>query len=111
MALKRRDREGARGAVPSMMCHLLFLTLGMVEFGFQNADKRQIAVDLAVIEAIADDELIRHLETYVVEGDIYHSSGPLIQEGTDFEAGWVPGAKVVSYVVEGAPGIYDIFND
>ena len=62
-----------------MMCHpLLFLALGVVEFGFQNADKRQIAVYLAVIEAVANDELIGHLETYVVERDIYHSSGPLI---------------------------------
>ena len=41
-----------------------------IYFRFQDADKRQVAVFLRVIQAISDDKFIRYLETAVINGNI-----------------------------------------
>ena len=54
---------------------------------FELGDVRQVAVFLAVIQAISDQEGVRHLKTAVVDFDGQQPLGRVVQQCADFQTG------------------------
>src|SRR6202022_177758 len=50
-----------------------------------NADVRQVAIALGVIQSVADHELIRNLEAHVIPFDGHFPARGLVEESRDLE--------------------------
>ena len=61
-----------------------------------GGDERQVAEALAVVEAVADDELVRDLEADVVERDVDEAAGALVEQGADAQAGGLARLRAAS---------------
>src|SRR5688572_26223153 len=77
----------------------------------QHADEPQIPIQVAKIEPIADDELIRDREAGVVHGNLDEPPGRLVEQRADAEGRRVLAAKVAHEVVEREPGVDDVLHD
>ena len=72
-----------------------------VDLGAEHAHEAQVAVELAVVEAVADDELVRDREADVVDRDVDEAPGRLVEQGADPERSRVLAAQVAEQVVQG----------
>ena len=81
-----------------------------VDLGFEDAEEGEVAVELAVIETIADDVGVGDLEAGVENGDVDQTALALVKEGADFEAGGLPLAEAVEDEVEGETGGDDVLD-
>ena len=77
----------------------------------EDADERQVAVALRVVEAVADHELIRHHEAVVIGIDGAAPPRGLVEQRHDLDRGGLPRVEHVGEVVEGEAGIHDVLND
>ena len=66
---------------------------------------------LAVVEAVADDELVRDREADVVDRDVHEPPGGLVEERADPERARVLAAQVPEQVVERQPGVDDVLDE
>jgi len=81
-------------------------------FGKQEyADVEEIAVALGVVEAVADDEFVRDLETGVVGVDIGDAAVGLVKEDGDLEIFGFALLEDAEKVFEGHAGVEDVFDD
>src|SRR5207244_1288632 len=71
----------------------------------------QMAVMVAPIEAVADDEAVRKLEAVVGDGDIEEAAVGAVEEDADLEAGGAAQLEVTVDVAEREAGVHDIFDD
>ena len=62
------------------------------------------------VQAVADDEHVRHLEADEVDRDLHPSPGGLGQERTDVEAGRAARPQQVQQVLQGETGVDDVLD-
>src|SRR4051812_3627594 len=56
-----------------------------IDLGAKDAHEAQVAVELAVVEPVAHDELVRNREANVVDGDLDETTRRLVKQGADAE--------------------------
>ena len=56
-----------------------------VDLRLEDADVAQVPVQLAVVEPVADDELVGDREADVVDRDLDQAAGGLVEQGADPE--------------------------
>src|SRR5713226_3443485 len=61
----------------------------LVHFGWQNADVRQVAVVLGIIHTVADNELVRDLESDVIGMNRLDVPCRLVQQRRYFQRSWL----------------------
>ena len=101
------EREPAAAAERSAM-HLL---ARRVDLGTEDAHEAQVAVALAVVEAVADDELVGDLKPDVVDRDVDQPPRGLVEQRADPERGRALAAQVAEQVVERQPGVDDVLDE
>src|SRR3954469_8145261 len=77
----------------------------------QCGNERQVAVPLAVIEAVADGEAIGDLEAHVAGVEVDLAPLGLGQQRADLDARRPAGAQVAQQVLQGQPRVDDVLND
>src|SRR5215212_2988118 len=82
-----------------------------VDVGGEGGHGCQIPVTTVVVEPVANDELVRNVET-----DVGHIHGApdrlrLAERGHDFEAGGASGKQVADQIGEGQARVDDVLND
>src|SRR4051812_18315352 len=82
-----------------------------VDLGAEDAHEAEIAVQLAVVQAIAHDELVGNRETDVVDRDLDEPPGGLVEQRADPERPWILAAQVADEVVERQPRVDDVLDD
>ena len=82
-----------------------------VDLGAQDAHEPEVAVVLAVVEAVADDELVRDREADVVDRDVDEAPGRLVEQRADPERAGVLAAQVAEQVVERQARVDDVLDD
>ena len=87
------------------------LLVRRVDLGAQDAHEAQVAVALAVVEPVADDELVGDLEAHVVHRDVHEAPRGLVEQGADPERGRALAAQVADEVVERQPGVDDVLDE
>src|SRR5919112_2955687 len=55
------------------------------DFFLEHADVGEVAVGARVVEPVADDELVGHLEAQVLHVELHTPPGRLAEEGTDLQ--------------------------
>ena len=84
---------------------------GLVDAGTQDAHVPKVTVELAVIEAVAHDELVRDREPDVVDGDVHEPAGRLVEQRADPERPRVLAAQVPEQVVERQARVDDVLDE
>src|SRR5262249_60450897 len=79
--------------------------------GLEDADERQVAVALRVIEAVADDELIGDREAEIIDRHVLQAPLGLVEERADLDALRLPRLQIVEEVADGQPGVDDVLAD
>src|SRR5258708_3574494 len=74
----------------------------------QDADERQVAVPLAFVETVPDDEEVGDGEAEVLDGDRRPGARRLVEQRADLDRGRVPRRQVVEEVAHGQPGVDDV---
>src|SRR5205823_1180840 len=64
-------------------------SVAAVDLRLENADERQSAVLLRIIQTVADHESVRHGKPYVVQLRLRPAAGGLVQQRADADAGRV----------------------
>ena len=82
-----------------------------IYFRLQYADVGHIAVLLRVVETVADDELIGHLEACKVGDDGLCAAGRLVEQRHDGHAGSALGHEVILEEVERIAGVENVLDD
>ena len=82
-----------------------------VDLRLEDANDAQVPVELAVVEAVADDELVRDREADVVDRDLDEPPGRLVEQRADAQRARVLAAQVADQVVEGEAGVDDVLDD
>ena len=82
-----------------------------VDLGAQDAHEAQVAVALAVVEPVADDELVGDLEAHVVHRDVDQPPRGLVEQRADPERGRALAAQVADEVVERQAGVDDVLDE
>jgi hypothetical protein len=77
----------------------------------EKADVPDIAVDLGVVHAVADDELVRNFEAYVVGLDGDEAALGLVEAAGDLERRGLVLEHQASQVGEGEAGVEDVFDE
>src|SRR3972149_3014279 len=77
----------------------------------EDADVRQVAVALAVVEPVTDHESVGNLEADVVHRDFLEAAGGLVEERGDLERLGLARLQDAVEVVEGQAGVEDVFDD
>src|SRR5256885_14294891 len=76
-----------------------------IDLGAEDAHEAEIAVQLAVVQAVAHDELVWDREADVVNGDLHEAPGRLVEQRRDPGRPGTLGTQVADEVVERQPGI------
>jgi hypothetical protein len=87
--------------------------LELVASGFfgEEADVVDVAVAFGEVHAVADDELVGDLETYVVGLDGDEAAVGLVEAGGDLERGGFVLEHEAAEIAEGEPGVENVFDD
>src|ERR1700691_2231666 len=75
-----------------------------------DADVRQIAIKLLVIESIADHEAIRNFETAIANRNIREASRRPVEQRANMQAARTARAQRAQQVTQRQPGVHDIFH-
>src|SRR6185312_5834776 len=75
-----------------------------------GADMGQGAVALGVVDAVADDELVRDLEADPTRLHVDLAPRRLVEQGADLDAAGVAGGEDVEHVPQGAAGVDDVLD-
>src|SRR3954462_9020984 len=84
--------------------------LPFVDLGLQGADVGQVPVALGVVQAVADDELVRDVEADVAHRDLDLDRVGFAQQRADLEAGRLPAAEVLQQPGQGEAGVDDVLE-
>src|SRR5690349_6524642 len=82
-----------------------------VDLRLEHADEAEVAIQLAIVEPIADDELVRDGETGVVDVDLDQAPCRLVKQRADPERRRLLAAQVAHQVVEREPRVDDVLDD
>src|SRR5215217_1539614 len=91
----------------------------LVEQGRVGADRVQVVdgqqlapapLALVQVKAVPDQEHVGDLEANIGQGDVNDPPGPLVQQGTDPQAGRPAGGQHPEQVGEGQPGVDDVLD-
>src|SRR3954447_9183495 len=104
-AARRRDRPTGRRCMlidrdPSFG--------GRVDLGSQHADEPQVPVELAIVEAVADHELVGDREARVVDIDLDESPRRLVEQRADPQRRGLLAAEVADEVVQRQARVDDV---
>src|SRR6266513_2936859 len=72
-----------------------------IDLGAEDAHEAEVAVQLAVVEAVAHDELVGDREADVVDRDLHEPPRGLVEQRADPKRPGVLAAQVADEVVEG----------
>src|SRR4029079_14548828 len=90
---------------------LMRVTRSAVDVRSEGADVAQVAVALAVVEAVADHELVGDVPAHVLDLDRHLQGFGLAEEGADLHAGRLAGAQVAGQPAQGQAGVDDLVDD
>src|SRR5581483_203942 len=82
-----------------------------IDFGLEDADVGEVAVELVKVQTVADDEFVGNIKADVIEFDFDFTTPSFVQKGANFEAGGVAREECFGDVIEGAPGVHNVFDD
>src|SRR5205823_9100520 len=76
----------------------------------ENADERQIAVQLAIVEPITDHEVVGDLKADVLERYVDQPPGGPVEQGHHVDRGRLASAQRAQEEVEGQTGVHDVLD-
>src|SRR5439155_16658874 len=77
----------------------------------EDADARQLAVALGVVQAVADDKFRRYVEPDIADRHVDLDGVRLAEEGDDLDRGGLPALQVAQQPLQGEPGVDDVLHD
>src|SRR5207248_5235774 len=83
----------------------------VVNRALQHADIREITVALGIVEPVADDEAVGDAKAEVIAGHLDLPRLALDEQAADSHAGGPPSSQVAEDVLQGHPGVNDVFHD
>src|SRR5918999_615627 len=81
------------------------------DLGLQDADVGEVAVGTGVVEPVAHDELVRHLEAEVLHVELHPPPRGLTQKRADLQRGRPASEQRAADVGEGEPRVYYVLDD
>src|SRR5690606_21690341 len=82
----------------------------LVDVALEDADEGQVAVELAVIEAVPDDVLVGDLEADVLDVDADDTPVDLVEQRTDGQAGRLLNLQRAQHEVHRQAGVDDVLD-
>src|ERR1700730_16501808 len=89
----------------------LRLGISLVYTGLEDADVRQIAVALRIVQAITHDELIGYAKALVVHFDVFDALALFIEQSADTQAEGIAPLEHIYQVMQSQTAIDDIFDN
>src|SRR5436190_1513616 len=77
----------------------------------QGADVAEVPVQLVVVQAVADHELVGDVPADVLHVDVHPQGLGLAEQGADGDGGGVAGGEVGGEPGQGEPGVDDLVDD
>ena len=88
------------------------LSVGLfIDLFLQHADVRQVAVTLVVVEAVADDEGVGHLEAGVVRINVRLTARGLVHQRGDRDGGRLADLEIALEVVQRHARVEDVLDE